>query len=145
MIALKTSPLLFEHEILLVFHLFLYFVLIPWHTMYADSSILRRYYILSILFVIALPLSIVHGKKLEFSGFFIMSSFLLCDTLSGYLERPNNSDSNISHCCHWRHVYSLVALVCNSCAELTVLILNVWKYSDKGVVESIKNHPFLLF
>ena len=58
-------------------------------------------------------------KKIEFSSFFIMSSFVLCDTLSGYSERPNNSDSNISHCCNRRHVYILVALVCNSCAELT--------------------------
>ena len=64
-------------------------------------------------------------KKREFSSFFIMSSFVLCDTLSGYLERPNNSDSNISHCYHRRHVYIRVALVCNSCAELTEIILNV--------------------
>ena len=93
---------------------------------------------------IAFPLSIGHGeKKLEFSGFFIMSSFVLCDTLSDYLERPNNSDSNISHCCHWRHVYILVALVCNSCAELTELILNVQKYSDKWLWSQLKIiHPY---
>ena len=48
----------------------------------------------------------------------------LCDTSSGYLERLNNSDSNISHCCHSRHVYILVA-------ELTELISNVQKYLDK--------------
>ena len=63
------------------------------------SSIFIRYYISSIHFVIELPLSIVHEKNLSF---FIISSFVLCDTVSGCLGRPNNSDSirNISHCCH---------------------------------------------
>ena len=67
-----------------------------------------------------------------------MSSIVLCDTLSGYLERPNNSDSNISDCCNRRHVYILVALVCNSCAELTKSILNVQKYSDKWLWSQLK-------
>ena len=70
MIALKTSPLLFGHEILLVFHLFLLFHVNSMTYFYTDSSIFRRYYILSIIFVIALPLSIIHGKKVEFSGGF---------------------------------------------------------------------------
>ena len=79
MIALKTSPLLFGHEILLVFHLFLLFRI---NSMRYD--LYRRF--------------IQTWKKIhEFSGFFIMSSFVLCDILSGYLERPNNSDSDISH------------------------------------------------
>ena len=51
------------------------------------SSFFIRYFILSIFFVIALPLSIVHGEQSEFSSFFIMSSFVPCDTLYGYLER----------------------------------------------------------
>ena len=38
------------------------------------SSIFIRYYILYILFVITLPLSIAHGKKI--SSFFIMTSFV---------------------------------------------------------------------
>ena len=69
MIALKTSPLLFGHEILLVFHLFLLFHVNSMTYDYTDSSIFRKYHILSIIFVITLPLSIVHEKKLEFSVF----------------------------------------------------------------------------
>ena len=63
MIALKTSPLLFGHEILLVFHLFLLFGInsITYDLYTAQFS--ERYYISSIPFVIALPLSIVHGKR----------------------------------------------------------------------------------
>ena len=36
------------------------------------------------------------------------------------------------------HVYILVALVCNSCADLTELILNVQKYSDKWLWSQLK-------
>ena len=98
MIALKTSPLLFGHEILLVFHLFLLFrinsMTYDLNRIFSEST---TYYLFFLLLHCLFQLSM---KKNEFSGFFIMSSFALCDTLSGYLERPNNSDSNISHCCH---------------------------------------------
>ena len=102
------------------------------------SSIFIRYYILSIIFVIALLLSIVHGKKREFSIFFLMSSFVLCDTLSGYLERPNNSDSNISHCCHRK------ACVYSCCTGLQFMCrvdgnhFKCAKYSDNWLWSQLK-------
>ena len=63
MIALKTSQLLFGHEILLVFHLFLLFHVNSMAYDLYRQFFFRRDYILSIIFVIALPLSIVHGKN----------------------------------------------------------------------------------
>ena len=60
MIALKTSPLLFGPEILLVFHLFLLFDV---NSMTYDLYRQFNFQKVSIIFVIALPLSIVHGKK----------------------------------------------------------------------------------
>ena len=98
------------------------------YDLYSSISIHKVLHIIY-SFCYCIALSIVHVTKRELSSFFIMSSFALCDSLSGYLKRPNNSESNISHCCHWMHVYIIVALVCNSYAEL--IILNMQKYSDK--------------
>ena len=131
MIALKTSPLFFGHEIFLVFHLFLLFRINSMtYNLYRQFNVRK---VLHIIYFFCYCIAFVNcpwKKKLNLVAFYHIN-FVLCDTLSGYLERPNNSDSNISHCCLWRHVYILVALVCNSCAELTELILNVQKYSDK--------------
>ena len=90
--------------------------------------------VLNIIYSFCYCIAFVNCPLKKTCSFFIMSSFVLCDTLSGYLERPNNSDSNIIHCCNRRHVYILVALV----QRLTELILNVQKYSDKWLWSQLK-------
>ena len=98
MIALKTSPLLFGHEISLVFHLFLLFRINSMtYNLYRQFNF-QKVPVLHIIYSVCYCIVFVNclwKKNLAF-----LSNFVLCDTLSGYLERPNNSDSNISHCCH---------------------------------------------
>ena len=90
MIALKTSQFLFGYEILLVFHLFLSFRI---NSMTYD--LYRQFNFQKVLHFIYFFV-LLHCKTLN------LVAFLLCQALYFlipicYLERPNNSDSNISH------------------------------------------------
>ena len=107
MIALKTSPVLFG--LVMEYYQFSLCFIISYlfHDRVLYSLIFKKYYILSIF----LLLNCFCQLSMEFSSLFYHVK--LCDTLSGYSERPNNNDSNFSHCFHWRHVYILVSLVCN--------------------------------
>ena len=78
MIALKTSPLLFGHKIILVFHLFLLF-----HVNSMTYDLYNFQKVLHIIYYFCYCIAFVNcpwKKKLEFSVFFIMSSFVLGDT-----------------------------------------------------------------
>ena len=83
MIALKTSQLLFGHEISLVFHLLLLFrinsVTYDLYRQYNFQKVPVLHIIYSVCYCIVFVICL--WKKL---GFFIMSNFVLCDTLSGY-------------------------------------------------------------
>ena len=102
MIALKTSPLVFGHKILLVFlYIFLLFrINFMTYVLYRQFNFQKVLYICLFFLLLHCLCQLSMKKTLNLVVFLIMSSFVLCDTLSGYLERPNNSDSNIRHCCH---------------------------------------------
>ena len=78
MIALKTSPLLFGHEILLVFHLFLLFRINSMtYDLYRQFNF-QKVLTLHIIyyFCYCMPLSIGHGKKI-----LNLLAFLSCQAL----------------------------------------------------------------
>ena len=100
MIALKTYPLLSGHKILLVFHLFLLFSINSMtYDLYRQFNFQK---VLHIIYSFCYCIAFVNcpWKKTLNLMAFLNSIFVLCDTLSVFLEKPNNSDSNISHCCH---------------------------------------------